>query len=253
LPDPGGFIDAYLSWLKENYKAEDLGGAVVVTTPFLDSHNDHIRLCVKRNNGRLTVTDDGHTVADLEASGCDLASPRRKDILQSIVNGFGVKFDGKELYAETTESGFPQKQHALLQAALAVSDMFMLTQNRVVGVFLDEVDAFLTRYGIRYAPSVQISGASGFLHTYDFVIPASKQKPERFVKAINRPARQKAESVLFAWNDTKDARGERSTMYVFLNDAGKDIRPGVADAFSQYDVNPVLWSKRNDFLNDLTA
>jgi len=253
LPDPGGFIDAYLSWLKENYKAEDLGGAVVVTTPFLDSHNDHIKLFVKRGDGRLIITDDGHTVADLEASGCDLTSPRRRDILQSIVNGFGVKFDGKQLYAETTESGFPQKKHALLQAALAVGGMFMLTQNRVVGAFLDEVGAFLSRYGIRCAPSVQLSGASGFLHTYDFVIPASKQKPERFVKAINRPARQKAESVLFAWNDTKDARGENSTMYVFLNDAGKDIRPGVADAFSQYDVNPVLWSKRNDFINDLTA
>lgn len=251
--DGSNFIDAYLSWLREKITFTNIGDAIEISTPFLDSHNDYIQLYVLQRNNSIIITDDGFTISDLIMSGCDLSSNRRKDILQGILNGFGVKFNGKELYVEATERSYPQKKHMLLQAIISVNDMFMLTQSRVSGVFLEDIEQYFNQYDIRYTPAIQISGKSGFHHTYDFVIPASKQQPERLIKAINNPTKEKAESVLFAWSDTKGVRKNDSLMYVFLNDFERSIRTGVVDAFLQYDANPILWSKRDESVKILAA
>lgn len=247
------FVDEYISWLRERIKFADLGSAIEISTPFLDSHNDHIQLYIKQQNGRIIITDDGYTVSDLEMSGCDLSSKRRKDVFQMILNGFGVNFDGRELYVEASERNFPQKKHALIQAILSVNDMFMLVQSRVAGVFLEDVTLYFNECDIRYTPAIQLPGKSGFNHTYDFVIPASKKKPERLIKAINNPTKEKAESVLFSWSDTKNMRKNDTMMYVFLNDFDRSIHSGVFDAFVQYDVNPIFWTKREQYTNELVA
>jgi len=247
------FIDSYLSWLREKITFTDLNGVLEISTPFLDNHNDHIQLYILQKNGHFVITDDGYTVSDLIMSGCDLSSSKRKEILNGILNGFGVKLDGKELFVEATERNYPQKKHALLQAVLSVSDMFMLTQSRVTSVFIEDVEMFFDQNEVRFTSSIQISGKSGFNHTYDFVIPASKQKPERLVKAINNPTKEKAESVLFSWGDTREMRKNDSMMYVFLNDIDKSIRSGVTDAFLQYDVQPILWSEREKSIIELAA
>jgi hypothetical protein len=218
------FIDAYLSWLREKITFEKVNDYIEITTPFLDSHNDHIQLYIRQENEKIVITDDGYTISDLIMSGCDLSSQRRTDILQGILNGFGVKRKNDELVIETNERNFPQRKHALIQAVVSVSDMFMLAQSRVTGVFLEDVESFFNQHDVRYTPSVQFTGKSGFQHTYDFVIPASKQKPERLIRAINNPTKEKAESVLFSWSDTKDMRKNNSSMYVFLNDSDHSIR-----------------------------
>jgi hypothetical protein len=251
--DGNVFINSYLSWLREKITFTNVNDAIEITTPFLDSHNDHIQLYIIQKDNHIIITDDGYTISDLIMSGCDLSTTRRKDILRSILNGFGVKYDGKALYTEATERNYPQKKHALLQAVISVNDMFMLTQSRVSGVFLEDIELFFNQNEVRFTPAIQISGKSGFQHTYDFVIPASKQKPERLVRAINNPTKEKAESVLFSWSDTKNMRKNDSMMFVFLNDYDRNLRSGVTDAFLQYDVNPILWTKRDDSINVLAA
>ena len=103
------FIDAYLSWLRERITFANINGTFEINTPFLDNHNDHIQLYIMQKNGQIVITDDGYTISDLTMSGCDLSSVRRKDVLQGIINGFGVKSDGRELYVEATERNYPQK------------------------------------------------------------------------------------------------------------------------------------------------
>jgi len=247
------FIDAYLSWLREKLTFNDINGVIEINTPFLDNHNDYIQLYVMEKNGHIVISDDGYTVSDLIMSGCDLTSLKRKDVLNEILKGFGIELIGKELFVKTTERNFPQKKHALLQAVLAVSDMFMLTQSRILSVFFEDVECFFNQNDVRFASIIQISGKSGFYHTYDFIIPASKQQPERLVKAINNPTKEKAESVLFSWEDTKEMRNNNSMMYVFLNDIDKNIRFGIAEAFLQYDVHPVLWSEKEKSIHELAA
>ncbi|MDR1798120.1 MAG: DUF1829 domain-containing protein [Clostridiales Family XIII bacterium] len=247
------FVEAYLNWLREKITFEKVDDYTEITTPFLDSHNDYIQLYLKQENDRIVISDDGYTISDLIMSGCDLTSKRRKDILQGILNGFGVKQMGKELVVEANEKNYPQKKHALLQAVISVGDMFMLAQSRVSSVFLEDVEVYFNQNDVRFTPSVQFTGKSGFQHTYDFVIPASKQKPERLIRAINTPTREKTEAVLFSWSDTRDMRKNDSSMYVFLNDSDQAIRSGVEEAFLQYAIHPIVWSKREKAICDLAA
>jgi hypothetical protein len=247
------FVEEYIEWLRKKITFTNINDYIEITTPFLDSHNDHIQLYIKQDGEKILITDDGYTLSNLIMSGCDLSSEKRKQVLRGILNGFGVKKSGQELVVEANKQNYPQKKHALLQSVISVSDMFMLAQSRVSGVFLEDIETFFNQHDVRFTPSVQFTGKSGFQHNFDFVIPASKQKPERLIRAINQPSKANTGSVLFSWSDTKETRKNDSTMFVFLNDTERKIQSTVVDAFSQYEVYPIRWSEREKAIFDIAA
>lgn len=251
--DNSYLVSSYLDWLKSNIKITEVGGFQEISTPFLDRHNDFIQIYVKQEGEKLILTDDGYTVSDLIMSGCDISSPRRKDVLNTILNGFGVRLSKEELVVETRKEDFPQKKHSLIQAILSVNDMFMMSSHRVASLFLEDVERYFDLHEIRYTPSVQFVGKSGFSHRFDFVIPASKKRPERLLRAINNPNKDKATGVLFAWNDTKEIRKHDTSMYVILNDTDKKVSSEVSKAFSEYGVNTISWSRREQYIQDLIS
>ena len=170
----------------------------------------------------LTLSDDGYIIDELQMSGCDVfSSNRRKEILDSILNKFGVKRENEELFVKATLKDFPQKKHFLLQAMLSVNDMFMTTRDNVTSIFIEEVETFLYQHDIRFTDNISFVGKSGFTHNFDFVIPKYKNTPDRVIKAINNPTREKAESLLFSWDDTKENRKSETILYAFLNDTRK--------------------------------
>lgn len=247
-------VDAYVNWLKARITVVDLNGVCEITTPFLDRHNDRLQIYVEKLPQGLRLTDDGYIIGDLEASGCALDTALRKRMLQTTLNGFGVTLgpDG-DLFLEASEQTFPQKKHALLQAMLAVNDMFMTAKQRVTNFFWDDVNRFLEGNDIRCTPTIQFTGKSGFSHKFDFVIPRSKAQPERILKAINSPSRDTATSLIFAWDDSKDARPRDSRAYAVLNDADESVSQEILGAFGQYGITPIRWTQRNDFVDELAA
>lgn len=249
----GQLIDEYARWLRAGITVAQIGDAFEVTTPFLDRHNDHIQIYVKQENGHLLLTDDGYILADLRLSGCSLESQRRQALLKSILGGFGVTQSGDELTTVAHNGDFPQRKHALIQAMLAVGDLFATAKSHVQSLFLEDVAAFLDSIETRYVPSVQFVGKSGFQHKYDFAIPKSSTAPERLVRAINSPNKQAAELAIFAWTDTRAVREDAAKMYAMLNDSETKIAGDVADALKQYDIVPVTWSERQQYTTALAA
>ena len=130
---------------------------------------------------------------------------------------------------------------------------FYLAGPVVASLFLEDVTAWLDLNDIRYTPRVKFSGKSGYDHLFDFVIPSSKRRPERIVQAINRSYRDTAEAIAFSWIDTKEVRPANSQAYVLLNDSEHTPSGSVIDALKNYDVRPVLWSKRGDVREELAA
>ncbi|MFD0712176.1 DUF1829 domain-containing protein [Paenibacillus sp. GCM10027626] len=248
--------DSYVNWLKQKITLKELGDAVEITTPFMDRHNDYLQIYVQQKTpNKLTLSDAGYILTDLKLSGCDVfSSPKRRNILQTILNGYGVKVSTKEeLFVETTIEAFPQKKHMLIQSMMTVNDMFMTSRENVQSIFLEEVDHFLLDNDIRYVENVNFTGKSGFPHTFHFAIPRSKQHPERILHALNNPTKHNSENLLFAWTETKENRRPDSKLFAVLNDSEKSIRPGIINALHEYDVQPILWSKRNQFINQLTG
>jgi len=246
-------VEAYLDWLRANISVADLDGACEITTPFLDRHNDMLQIYAARSNGGIRLTDDGYTLGDLEASGVSLKSAKRREMLQTVLNGVGVCESDGELCVETSLAKFPQKKHSLLQAMLAVNDMFLTASPRVASLFLHDVESFLEASDVRFSPAVEFTGHTGFVHKFDFLIPRSRTAPERLLRAINRPNRDQATSILFSWTDTKANRPGDSQFFVLLNDEGDNVNVEVFDAFKHYDVTPIPWSKKDEFLDLLAA
>jgi len=136
---------------------------------------------------------------------------------------------------------------------LAVNDLFYVAAPVVTSLFLEDVTSWLHLNEIRFTPNVKFTGKSGYDHLFDFVIPASHRKPERILKAINRPSKDTAQALAFAWIDTREVRPASAAAYAVLNDADHSVSPSVVDALRSYGVSPILWSERAAAVADLAA
>ncbi len=246
-------LDDYLAWLRDKTSLRQIDKWVEITTPYLDRHNDYIQIYASKVNGDFILTDDGYTIEDLEQCGCKLESSKRQDLLKMTLNGFGVQLHDKALELHASHDNFALRKHNLVQAILAVNDMFYLAMPMVASLFYEDVVAWLDLHEVRYIPKVTFTGKSGFPHLFDFVIPKSRSRPERILKTINRPNREMAEAVAFMWIDTKEVRPADSRVYALLNDSEQPVSAGVMDALRSYDVLPIPWTKRDDVRMELAA
>lgn len=241
-------IRDYLGWLKQGIRVTELGAACHIATPFLDRHNDEIEIYVERTAGGLLLTDDGYTVTDLEASGMAFSTDKRRAHLDAILNGFGVKLVNSELQVISTPQDFPQKRHNLVQAMLAVNDMFVMGQEHVFSLFREDVAAFLDEHAVPSFPDIKLTGKSGFDHKFDFAIPPTRGKPQRVVRAINDLTKEQALSFAFAVADVRAVRAEAFQALSFVNDVEHTMNDENVSAMRAYDIIAVPWSRRDEAL-----
>ena len=247
-------LDQYAVWLRDQTTLRQINGWVEITTPFLDRHNDHLQIYAKRDDNNWTITDDGYVIEDLKQSGCEIEpGSRRHALFTTTLNGFGVTTDEGRLTVKTDEDQFSRRKHNLVQAMIAVNDLFYLAQPLVASLFLEDVETWLRSSRIRYTPNVKFTGASGYDHQFHFVIPESDSQPERVVQPVNRPSRERAQTVAFAWIDTKSVRPQGSRAYALLNDESGSINPNILGALRSYDINPVEWTGRDEVVEELAA
>jgi len=246
-------IESYIEWLKRGLSVDQMGNVCELTTPFLDRHNDHLQIYAVKNGGTVVLSDDGYILSDLRTSGLDLNTPKRKAVIDSVLNGFGVRIEGTQILVEASIRNLGQRLHSLVQAMLAINDMFVMAQPHVASFFWEDVKLFLDENNVRYSPRVKISGRSGFDHAIDFLIPRSSTRPERFIQAINVPSKNTIGTYLFSLGDTREARGNGAEAYAFLNDQEKDVGGDIFEALNAYDVEPVLWSMRVRYIDALAG
>lgn len=245
-------VDAYVQWLREGLDVQPINGSCELTTPFLDRHNDHLQIYATKRDDQIILSDDGYILSELRTSGVDLNTPRRREIVQDILNGFGVKSDSRQLTAEASAKTLGQKVHSLLQAMLAINDLYVMAQPRVASFFLEDVQHFLDEKRIRYSPRVKITGKSGFDQAIDFLIPKSLLLPERFIKAIPDPKKETVALYLFSLQDTRAARTDgESEAYAFLDNRAHKISMEVVEALKSYDVHSVPWTEREQHVKEL--
>jgi len=246
-------LDQYRTWLRDKTTLRQIRDCVEITTPYLDRHNDHLQIYAKRRNGGFVLTDDSYVLQDLEQSGCKVDSAKRQALLKMTLNGFGVQLNNQALEVNASPDNFALRKHNLVQAMLAVNDLFYLASPVIASLFFEDVVAWLDLSDIRYTPKVKFTGKSSYDHLFDFVIPKSRAQPERIMSAINRPNRDTAQAMAFSWIDTKEVRPPESRAYAILNDSEHPISESVLDAMRNYDVRPVLWSGRDQVREELAA
>jgi hypothetical protein len=247
-------IDNYFKWLKDNTSTRLINDTwSEITTPYLDRHNDCLQIYAKKENNNIVLTDDGYIINDLISSGCALDSQRRKEILNTTIKGFGVSLDDNQIIVKTTIDNFPQKKHDLIQAMLAVNDLFYLSKPQLQNLFFDDVVNWFDSNDIRYVQKAKFPGKSGFDNMFDFSIPKSKKYSERLVQTVTNPSRENSLNLVFKWLDTKDERPSESILYALLNDSEKSISSQINDAFANYGINVIPWSQKDNYTELLAS
>lgn len=248
LLDPIKLKEKYISWIEDEITVNKIGEYLEVTSPFLDRYNDYLQVYAKlEESNEIILTDDSYIINNLQMSGIDINSSKRKQLLESFLRKYNVKLMGDALVTKCGIEDFPQKILFLMQAMLNVDDMFMLSQNKVASIFLEDVSNFLDNKDIFYSKNVGFFGKSGFLYSYDYLLQRTKERPERLCKVINNPNKQNFQNTIFMWHDTKVTREQNSQLIVFLNDEDK-VDPNVVSGFKNYEVNTILWSEREKSL-----
>jgi len=243
-------IDEYTRWLKDKTVLKEVDKDwVKITTPHLDRHNDCLQLYTRKAGNGYLLTDDGYIINDLLNTGCALDTPKRQELLKLTLAGFGVQLDGEEMLIKATSDNFSLKKHNIIQAMLAVNDLFYLASPMVTSLFFEDVTAWLDLAEIRYSPKIKFT----YDHMFDFVIPKSRKEPERIIQTLNSPKKDSAEALVFKWLDTKETRPPESKLYAFLNNTNINVSQAVIDALRNYKAEPVLWTKREEVRERLVA
>jgi len=248
-------MNDYIRWLKDKTLLRQINSDwVQLTTPHLDRHNDCLQLYIRKEGNGYLLTDDGYIINDLINSGCTLDRPKRQELLRTTLAGFGVQLiDNEQLFLKATPDNFALKKHNLIQAMLAVNDLFYLASPYIASLFYEDVINWLDCAEIRYTPKVKFAGKSGYDHMFDFVIPRSKWQPERIIQAINNPNKDTANTLIFKWIDTHETRSPETQLYAFLNDTSSSISPPVEEALINYNIKSVFWSERENAREALAA
>ena len=246
-------LDEYLKWLRDQTKLRSVGDSVEVTTPYLDRHNDCLQIHVKAIGDGYVLSDDGYILDDLAMSGFEIKGERRAALLEATLRGFGVIQNARSLAVHATTSDFALQKHNLVQAMIAVNDLFHSSTPSVSSLFHEDVNTWLEESGVRFTPNVTFKGSSGFDHRFDYVIPKSQLQPERVISVMNKPVRDTAVAVVFSWIDIRNVRPTECRAYAIINDASAHVSGNVTDAWKNHNVHPCPWSQRERFHDELAA
>lgn len=243
--DIQAMIKEYTDWLYSGFTAVQMGEYYELTTPYMDRYNDHLQIYVRQDqSGNYFLTDDGYIINNLKSSGVSITrSAKRKDMLNRIARNFGVTINGDCLEIQATKSSYPQKKHMLLQTMMTIDDMFIAEPNTVKNFFTEDVGIYLDSHDIFYSRDFSLVGKTGSLYVYDYHLQRTREKPERFCKAINHMNEGTRNLTLFNWVDTKEKRADKGELVLFLNDE-KEVSDSDLEALRSYDVNYILWSQR---------
>lgn len=248
------FKTEYLNWIKSNMEiVASTSGTVRLTAPFLDIDNDFVEIYINHSGDKLRLTDGGETISNLELANFKMSTKRRM-VLQTIVNANGVCLsESGEIFTEATLSTFGLKANSLMQCMIKVSDMLILSDSNIKAFFSEDVKKFLDENDIRYTPNVSFVGKSTFYANYEFVIPKSKKRPERFITPINAARENIIKSTIFTWEDVKPSRGTDCILYAIINDRDKGIPPANISALAEYGIQCIPWSSIDNIREDLSA
>ena len=119
-------IHRYGEWFNREMTVREIGDAIEITVPLLDRHNDCLQVYARQDGDSLVLTDDGHTIGDLEMSGAELRSEGRAQALQLALSGFEVERNGETLSVKACAEDAPMRLNDLLQAMLAVDALHVM-------------------------------------------------------------------------------------------------------------------------------
>ena len=111
LLDPIKVKEKYIKWLEQEISVNKIGEYLEITSPFLDRYNDYLQVYAKLEaDDEIILTDDAYIINNLQMSGVDINSNKRKQVLESFLNKYNVKLEEDALVTKSGIEDFPQNR-----------------------------------------------------------------------------------------------------------------------------------------------
>ena len=247
---PQALLDVYYRWLRKQTALREFKDWTEITTPYPDRHNDCLQIYVRRVNGGFELTDDGHIIEDLEQSGCNIDSIKRRSLLKTTLNGFDVKDDRKAFKVTQHQRIISRYGSTICYKQCSRSTIYFTWHHLLTtSLILQDVEAWLNSSSIRYEPRMKLKGKSGYNHSFDFTIP----KSGCLLRLISHPSRLAAEAMVFSSVDTKKSCPQGYRIYAIVNDESHSVSEAQLDAMREHEAHPVQRTKREQARQEFAA
>lgn len=236
-------VSEYHRWLADRTVLREHDGVIEINTPFLDRHRDGIQLFATKEGGSIRLSDDGYTICDLEQTGFDLSTERRKEILNTILRVNGVSLDGDELYVFATSENFSERKSDLLNSMMRISDMYMMIADKRQSTFQSDVRQWLGENHVPGAADMRFIGSSGFSIVADFVITRDITRKPVVLQTVPKPDKQSMAHILFTKNELVNQTSGVCTM-IDDRDASSNMMNNIREFSNNNDITLLTWSNR---------
>lgn len=242
-------LEQYLARIKDNTVIQNSNTYSEIITPFLDNSNDHIWIYATKENDNIKLSDDGQTINGLIFNGVNI-SDKKSAIITNILNVFWVKYDEHtgQIYTSGTIDNIWKKKHYLLQAIVAINDMYLLSRNNIFSFFKEEVDLYFKENWIIYTKDIKLTGKSWLDYNIDFVCPKYKDKKETLIKVVNKPKKDNIIISIGTFTDIISNRTDIDTnqLLIYNDDEGK-LSEEHKNALAKYSIVS-LWRSQKDLI-----
>lgn len=248
-------VSDYRAWIREAQSTIALSrGEGGFDIPLLDCLGRPLKAFVEERDGLLCLHDGGAVLGEVRKQGVDSRIEEDEKWLRFMLRSIGVQRDGNRLFTWLVGNSHRKRLHLLVQGMLAVQDTYLLGGPRDgKAAFGRKVSDFLKERSLPFLAYVMLKGKSRLNHGVDFALPWSPKATERIVKAINAPNMNTIAHYLFVFSDAKAAREKGSQTLAFLNDEDGEVDPDVIEALEAFEVQPMLWSKKEGYVEQLES
>ncbi len=183
------------------YTCSEVNGFVRIRTPYLYPDGDVIDLFYKPETH--TLTDLGETLRWLDMQSWNRSLSKKQEwFLQDIQLTFGVEnYDGMLMVRE--QGNFAEAMTRLAEAAIAVSNLWLLNRTRLADTLNDEIAELLDKYEIPYKRDIRLVGRSKRSWQIDFRTrhPRRSALIEVLSTGSRGAANSKVNNTVAAWVD----------------------------------------------------
>lgn len=250
-------LDNYSHWLRSQYRIKSLDTSDEVTTPFVNTIGDNIRIYVSPlDRSHIEISDDGITLQDLDLQGIDMSSSTRKSLLNMIRKEFKIDQEGDILFVHGSVRDFPLLKQNFLSAIIRINDIANTKRPNVESLFFEEVYSYFDENdfgGLRNHP---FSGSSGVSYFANYVIPAKSLKPTRMIDLQNKLSFNQMMYSAYKFEDIQqnsllsfEKSSKKITYSIIYNDEEGTPSANSLKIAQQAHINLIAWKNKEKLLS----
>lgn len=116
-----------------------------VLTPFMFDDGDHLAIVLRKESGRWTLSDEGHTYMHLtyDLDERDFQRGTRQKIINNALSAFSVDDREGELVLPIDDERYGDALYSFVQALLKITDVSYLSRERAKSTFMEDFRSFI--------------------------------------------------------------------------------------------------------------